>query len=237
MVLGIYPDSITQIYFKLSEHFHACVLLLILTLALKIYLFFFFLRKISPELTTANPPLFAEEDWPWAKIHDHLPLLYAWDTYHSMVCQAVPSPHLRSEWANPQLPRSERAHLTAAPPGWPLKIYLLNISLMDQCQNHLLLSNHVWKVVNSVKNFYLEHSVDLYWLHFGSGVFYTFSNIFYYQFLIIKLHLLIVENLINTWKCKEENKITLHSATQNKSPINFAGDFYFLNFLSCGTFI
>ena len=27
--------------------------------------FFFFLRKISPELTSAaNPPLFAEEDWP-----------------------------------------------------------------------------------------------------------------------------------------------------------------------------
>ena len=25
---------------------------------------FFFLRKISPELTTASPPLFAEEDWP-----------------------------------------------------------------------------------------------------------------------------------------------------------------------------
>ena len=27
-------------------------------------LLFFFLRKINPELTTANPPLFAEEDWP-----------------------------------------------------------------------------------------------------------------------------------------------------------------------------
>ena len=27
-------------------------------------LFFFFFRKISPELTAANPPLFAEEDWP-----------------------------------------------------------------------------------------------------------------------------------------------------------------------------
>ena len=26
--------------------------------------FFFFLRKISPELSAANPPLFAEEDWP-----------------------------------------------------------------------------------------------------------------------------------------------------------------------------
>ena len=25
---------------------------------------FFFPRKISPELTTASPPLFAEEDWP-----------------------------------------------------------------------------------------------------------------------------------------------------------------------------
>ena len=25
---------------------------------------FFFLRKISPELTAANPPLFFEEDWP-----------------------------------------------------------------------------------------------------------------------------------------------------------------------------
>ena len=26
--------------------------------------FFFFVRKISPELTAASPPLFAEEDWP-----------------------------------------------------------------------------------------------------------------------------------------------------------------------------
>ena len=49
----------------------------------------FFLRKISPELTAANPPLFAEEDWPWANIHDHLPLLYMWDACHSMACQAV----------------------------------------------------------------------------------------------------------------------------------------------------
>ncbi len=32
--------------------------------AVGLLLFFFFLRKISPELTTANPPLFAEEDWP-----------------------------------------------------------------------------------------------------------------------------------------------------------------------------
>ena len=34
----------------------------------------FVLRKISPELTsTTNPPLFAEEDYPWANICAHLP--------------------------------------------------------------------------------------------------------------------------------------------------------------------
>ena len=71
--------------------------------AKKILLFrlFFFFRKISPELTATNPPLFAEEDWPWANIHVHLPLLYMWDAYHSMACQAVPCLHLGSEPTNP----------------------------------------------------------------------------------------------------------------------------------------
>ena len=51
---------------------------------------FFFLRKISPELTSAtNPPIFAEEDWPWANIHAHLLLLYMWDTCHGMAWQAM----------------------------------------------------------------------------------------------------------------------------------------------------
>ena len=61
---------------------------------------FFFLRKISPELTSAaNPPLF-----------------YMWDTCHSMACQAVRCPHPGSEPANPAI-EAERAHLTSAPPG------------------------------------------------------------------------------------------------------------------------
>ena len=64
----------------------------------------FCLRKISPELTTANPPLFAEEAWPLANICAQLPLLYTWDTYHSMACQAVPCLHLESELANPGPP-------------------------------------------------------------------------------------------------------------------------------------
>ena len=66
--------------------------------------FFLFLRKISPELTADNP-LFAEEDWPWANIHAHLVLLYTWDAYHSMVCQVVPCLHPGSEPANPGPPR------------------------------------------------------------------------------------------------------------------------------------
>ena len=68
----------------------------------RVLFFFIFWRKISPELTSAtNPPLFAEEDWPWANIHVHFPLLYMWDAYHSMVCQVVPRPHPGSELANP----------------------------------------------------------------------------------------------------------------------------------------
>ena len=67
---------------------------------------FLSLRKISPELTSAaNPPLFAEEDWPPANIHARLPLLYMWDTYHSMACQVVPCLHLGSELVNPGLPK------------------------------------------------------------------------------------------------------------------------------------
>ena len=36
---------------------------------------------------------FFEEDWPWANIRAHLPLLYMWDVCQSMACQAVPCPH------------------------------------------------------------------------------------------------------------------------------------------------
>ena len=61
----------------------------------------FSFRKISPKLTSAaNPPLFAEEDWPLFAEEDicaRLPLLYMWDTYHSMACQVVPCQHPGSE--------------------------------------------------------------------------------------------------------------------------------------------
>ena len=68
--------------------------------------FFFFLRTIRSELTSAaNPPLFAEEDWPWANIRAHLPLLYIGDAYHSMACQVVPCLHLGSEPENPRPPK------------------------------------------------------------------------------------------------------------------------------------
>ena len=89
---------------------------------------FFFLRKISPELTSAaNPPLCAEEDWPWANIRAHLPPLYIWDAYHSMACHAVPCPDPGSEPANPGLrKRNVRTWLLchwASPLLMFLKIY------------------------------------------------------------------------------------------------------------------
>ena len=66
-------------------------------------LFFFVLRKISPELIAANPPLFAEEDWPWANICTHLPLLYMWDACHTMawqvVCRSAPRTRTSKPWA------------------------------------------------------------------------------------------------------------------------------------------
>ena len=81
------------------------------------------MRKIGYELTTANPLLFAEEDWPWANIRAHLPLLYMWDTYHSMVCRVVSCPHPRSEPVNPGPQRSRTCKLNhcatrQAPEPW-----------------------------------------------------------------------------------------------------------------------
>ena len=58
------------------------------------FCFLFFLRKISPELTAANPPLFYEEGWPWANICAQPPLFCIWDACHSMaswaVCRSTP---------------------------------------------------------------------------------------------------------------------------------------------------
>ena len=48
---------------------------------------------------------FFEEDWPWANIRAHVPLLYLWDAYHSVAWQAVSRPNLGSETVNPGLPK------------------------------------------------------------------------------------------------------------------------------------
>ena len=88
--------------------------------------YYFFLRKISSELTTANPPLFAQGDWPWANIHAHLPLLYTWDACHSMAF--AKRCYVRIRDPNQQTPgrwEAECANLSAAPTGWPfLKIFI-----------------------------------------------------------------------------------------------------------------
>ena len=74
--------------------------------------FFIFLRKISPQLTSAtNPPLFAEEDWPWANICTHLPLLYMWDSFHNMAWQAVCRSAPGIQTSEPQGRRSRTCEL------------------------------------------------------------------------------------------------------------------------------
>ena len=102
------------------------------------FFWFFFLRKISLELTAANPPLFAEEDWPWAHIRAHLPLLYMWDAYHSMAGQAVPCPHPGS-----QLPRRGTCELNCCATGPASKI---TFSYQTSCPHshplQVLVTNH-----------------------------------------------------------------------------------------------
>ena len=97
-------------------------------------IFFFFLRKINPELTTADPPLFAEEDWPWANIHAHVLLLYTWDTHHSMAWQAVPCLSLGSGLANPRPPRGRTCEpncCATGPAPWNLSFISSSCKFFD----------------------------------------------------------------------------------------------------------
>ena len=50
---------------KQKDRFRGLGMLRLVSFSFFFFFFLFFLRKISPELTSAaNPPLFAEEDWP-----------------------------------------------------------------------------------------------------------------------------------------------------------------------------
>ena len=54
---------ILSFLFKFIIFFSKKLVKLAITSYFYFYLFIF-LRKMSPEITTGNPPLFAEEDWP-----------------------------------------------------------------------------------------------------------------------------------------------------------------------------
>ena len=68
---------------------------------------------------------FFEEDWPWAHICAHLPLLYMWDACHSMACQAVHRSVAGIWTGEPQAAKVEHVNLTAMPPGQPQKMNVL----------------------------------------------------------------------------------------------------------------
>ena len=114
--------------------------------------FFFFLRKISPELTATNPPLFAEEDWPWANIHAHLPLLFmcgmpttAWRAKQCYVRTGIGT-------GEPQDAEVEHVNLTTAPPGrsWE-RIQLLKWGLKWETKK--LFGDQGWKWINCQQSF------------------------------------------------------------------------------------
>ena len=107
------------------------------------FCFVFSPRKISPELTTASPPLFAEEGWPRANIHAHLPLLYMWDAYHSMACQAVPCPHPGSEPVNPRPLRSRTCTLNRCATGLA-QLYVLKYTFFGLPKDPIFFSIEQW---------------------------------------------------------------------------------------------
>ena len=66
------------------------------------HLFIYFLRKISPELTSAaSPPLFAEEDWPWTSMPISLYVICGMPTTAWLDKWCI-GPHLGSELVNPR---------------------------------------------------------------------------------------------------------------------------------------
>ena len=69
---------------------------------------------------------FFEEDWPWATICAHLPLLDMWYACHSMAWQAVHRSTPRIQTSASQAAEEEGANLTAGPLGWPLILFFIS---------------------------------------------------------------------------------------------------------------
>ena len=123
---------------QLAPIMHWCFVLTTMDLSLhplhwdKLCFLGFFLRKISPELTAANPPLFAEEDWPWANIVPiFLYFICGCPPEHGVPSSAVSAPGMRT--CEPQAAEVEHSHLAAAPPGRPLNFVFCKPEKVDWC--------------------------------------------------------------------------------------------------------
>ena len=122
-----------------------------------------FLRKISPELTSAtNPPLFDEEDWPWANICAHPALFYMWDACCSMACQAVcrsvPGIWTSEHW----IAKAEHTKPTATPLGQPLQaLFIVNISSLSFLSLQIFFASLPLNFVNDVKFFITWYCIHL----------------------------------------------------------------------------
>ena len=121
-------------------------------------------RKISPELTTANPPLFAEEGWPWASICAHLRVLYTWDAHHSMAFAKWG--HVLIQDPNRRTPgrwEAEHVTLTTAPPGRPLDFLITDsLEFLFRIVRNYKLSNFFGCIYNCYYQWSLEISLPVF---------------------------------------------------------------------------
>ena len=93
--------------------------------------FFFFLRKISPELTTANPPLFAEEACPELT---SVPIFLYFICGMPTTAWSAKQCYVRTRDPNQRTlgrREAECANLTAAPPGQPPNGFISILRLLS----------------------------------------------------------------------------------------------------------
>ena len=109
------------------------------------YLFIFLLRKISPELTSAtNSPLFAEEGWPWANIHAHLPPLSMWNAATAWLAKRCHVHTWDPKWRTPAR-RSRMCELNRCAIG-PAPHFATFKSRALYLDEHLI--SYLWNVLN-----------------------------------------------------------------------------------------
>ena len=104
---------------------------------------FFFPRKINPELTAANPPLFAEEDWPWANIRAHFLYFTCRTPTTAWLAKRCHARTWDPNRLTPGCREAEHTNLTAAPLG---QAQFLLIFKNIELQIHKIINRNILEI-------------------------------------------------------------------------------------------